>query len=40
MLTVLKAAVLPTLRDVLVHGIWGGSLLSLYGGAQCLHRGL
>lgn len=39
-LTILKAAVFPTLRGILIHGIRGGGLFTLYGGSQRLHCGL
>ena len=38
-LTILKAAVLPTLRGLLVDGVRGGGLLALHGGSQRLNRG-
>ena len=39
-LTILKAAVLPTVRGLLVNGVWGGGLFTLHGGSQCLNCGL
>lgn len=39
-LTILKAAVLPTLRGLLIGGIGGSCLFALHGGSQRLYCGL